>query len=99
MKKYDDMIIKYFDGELSTDEIREFEQELESNTELKEVFDNYRKVNELFSNNDEQLAGRDYFNGIVPRFRQNLDKVSYKFPVFKFAAAFAAILIIFSSYL
>ncbi len=99
MNKYDDMIIKYFDGQLSVIEIKKFEVELDTNTELKNAFENYRKVNELFSTKDEQLVDQDYFNGIVPRFRQKLDKESYVFPIRKFGFSFAATLLIISSYL
>ena len=99
MNKYDDIIIKYFDGQLSIDEIKEFERKLETNTELKNAFENYRKVNELFSIKDEQFAEQDYFNTIIPRFRQKLDKGSYVFPIRKISYSFAAILLIISSYL
>ncbi len=99
MNKYDDIIIKYFDGQLSVNEIKEFERELETNTELKNAFENYRKVNEFFSTKDEQLADQDYFNEIIPRFRQKLDKVSYVSPIRKIGFSFATILLIISSYL
>ena len=99
MNKYDDIIIKYFDEQLSVNEIKEFESELETNTELKNTFENYRKVNEQFSTKDELLANQDYFNGIIPRFRQKLDKGTYDFPIRKIGFAFATILLIISSYL
>lgn len=99
MNKYDDIIIKYFDGQLSYDERKEFERELETSTELKNAFENYRKVNEFFSTKDEQLADQDYFNTIIPRFRQKLDKVAYVSPIRKISFTFATILLIISSYL
>ena len=99
MNKYDDMIIKYFDDQLSVDERKEFERELETNTELKDAFENYRKVNELFSTKEELMVSKDYFNDIVPRFRQMLDKEAYVFPIRKIAFTFATILLIISSYL
>ena len=99
MNKYDDIIIKYFDGQLSVNDVKEFEGELETNTELKNAFENYRKVNELFSTKDEQLADQDYFNTIVPRFRQKLDNGSYVFPIRKIGFTFATVLLIISSYL
>ena len=99
MNKYDDIIIKYFDGQLSVDERKEFEGELEKNTEFKNAFENYRKIHEQFSTKDEQLADQDYFNGIVPRFRQKLDKGSYVLPIRKIGFTFATILLIISSYL
>ncbi len=99
MNKYDKIIIKYFDEQLSVDERKEFERELETNTELKDTFENYRKVNELFSTKDEQLADQNHFNGIVPRFRQKLDKGSYISPIRKIAFTFATFLLIISSYI
>ena len=99
MNKYDDMIIKYFDDQLSVDERKEFERELDINTELKDAFENYRKVNELFSTKEELMVSKDYFNDIVPRFRQMLDKEAYVFPIRKIAFTFATILLIISSYL
>ncbi len=99
MNKYDDIIIKYFDEQLSVNEIKEFERELETNTELKNAFENYRKVNEFFSTKDEQFAEQDYFNTIIPRFRQKLDKVTYVSPIRKIGFSFATILLIISSYL
>jgi len=99
MNKYDDMIIKYFDDQLSVDERKQFERELETNTELKDAFENYRKVNELFSTKEELMVSKDYFNDIVPRFRQMLDKEAYVFPIRKIAFTFATILLIISSYL
>ena len=99
MNKYNKQIIKYFDEQLSVDDRKEFERELETNAELKNAFENYRKVNELFSTDEELFATKNYFNGIVPRFRQKLDKESYVFPIDKFAVTFATILLIISSYL
>jgi hypothetical protein len=99
MNKYDKQIINYFDEQFSVEERKEFERELEINTELKNVFENYRKVNELFSTEEELFASKDYFIGIIPRFRQMLDKEAYVFPIRKIAFTFASILLIISSYL
>jgi hypothetical protein len=99
MNKYDDIIIKYFDRQLSVNERKEFEGELKTNTELKNAFENYRQVNEFFSTKDEQLVDQDYFNGIVPRFRQKLDKEIFVFPIRKIGFSLATILLIISSYL
>jgi len=99
MNKYDKIIVKYFDEQLSVDERKEFERELEINTDLKNAFDEYRKVNELFSTENGLLVNQDYFNGIVPRFRQNLERETYISPFRKIGFAFATILVIISSYL
>ncbi len=99
MNNYDKIVIKYFDGQLSVDERKEFECKLETNTELKNAFEHYRKVNEFFSTKDEQLADQDYFNGIVPRFKQKLDKETFVSPIRKIGFSFATILLIISSYL
>ncbi len=99
MNKYDETIIKYFDEQLSVDDRKEFEGELETSTELKNAFESYRKANELFSTKDGQLADQDYFSEIIPRFRQKLDKVTYVSPIRKISFTFATILLIISSYL
>ena len=99
MNKYDELIIKYFDEQLSVDERKEFEHELEINAELKDAFKNYKKVIERFSTKDILLTNQDYFNEIVSRFRQKLDKESYVSPVRKIGFTFVAILLIISSYL
>ncbi len=99
MDKYEKLIINYFDEQLSAYDRIEFERELEINTELKNAFENYRKVNELFSTEEELFASKDYFIGIIPRFRQMLDKEAYVFPIRKIAFTFASILLIISSYL
>jgi hypothetical protein len=99
MNKYDKQLVKYFDEQLSVDERKEFERELEINTELKDAFENYRKANELFSTDEKLFASKDYFNEIVPRFRQRLDKVSYVPQIKKIGFAFATILLFVSSYL
>jgi len=99
MNKYDKQIIKYFDEQLSADDRKEFEHELDTNAELKNAFENYRKINELLSTDEELLASKDYFNGIVPRFRQKLDKDSYIPQIRKIGFAFATVLLILSSYL
>jgi hypothetical protein len=99
MNKYDKIIKKYFDEQFSVDDRKEFERELETNTELKDTFENYRKVNELFSTKDEQLADQDYFNTIIPRFRQKLENESYISPIRKIAFTFATFLMIISSYI
>jgi hypothetical protein len=99
MNKYDKQLVKYFDEQLSVDERKDFERELEINTELKDAFANYRKANELFSTDEKLFASKDYFNEIVPRFRQRLDKVSYVPQIKKIGFAFATILLFVSSYL
>jgi hypothetical protein len=99
MNKYDKLIIKYFDEQLSAYDRKEFERELEINTELKDAFENYRLVNELFSTKEVPLTNQGYLNGIVPRFRHKLDKKTFVSPIRKIGFTFATILLIISSYL
>ena len=66
---------------------------------MKNAFKNYRKANEIFSTKGEQHADQDYFNEIIPRFRQKLNKGSYVLPIRKIGFSFATILLIISSYL
>ena len=83
MKSYDEIIVKYFDNQLSSDERSAFEKELEVNSDLQSSFDEYKKVNDTFSKSDKVLVSQEYFNTIVPRFRQLLDKSVKVFPVKK----------------
>jgi hypothetical protein len=53
---YVDLIIKYLSGDLSLEETTSFEKELESNHELKEVFEQHRAAFELIR---DQLQKRD----------------------------------------
>ena len=99
MNKYDELIIKYFDGQLSVSDRKKFENDLEINVELKAAFEKYRHVNDLFTNIDEQLLNQEYFSGIVPRFRQTLDKKIKVSPIRRISFTFATILLIISSYL
>lgn len=99
MNKYDELIIKYFDERLSVYDRKKFERELEINTELKDAFENYRIVNELFSIKEAPLSNQNYFSEIVPRFRQKLDKKTFVSPIRKIGFTFATILLIISSYL
>lgn len=99
MNKYDELIIKYFDEQLSVSDRKKFENELEINAELKAAFEKYRNVNEFFSSKDEQFLNQDYFNGIVPKLRQTLDKKTTFSPARKIGFTFATILLIITSYL
>jgi len=99
MNKYDDEILKYFDGQLSADEKKAFKHELEVNSDLKSGFENYREVNKLFTTEDELIADQDYFNEIIPLFRKKKEKEAYISPIRKISLAFASTLLIFSSYL
>ena len=99
MKSYDEIIVKYFDNQLSSDERSAFEKELEVNSDLQSSFDEYKKVNDTFSKSDKVLVSQEYFNTIVPRFRQSLDKSVKVFPVRKVSFAVAAVIVILFSYL
>jgi len=99
MNKYDELIIKYFDEQLSVSERKEFESELEINTELKNAFENYKIVNELFSNKEAERSNQDYFSTIVLRFRKAMDNKTLVYPVRKIGFTFATILLIISLYL
>ena len=99
MKSYDEIIVKYFDNQLSSDERSAFEKELEVNSDLQSSFDEYKKVNDTFSKSDKVLVSQEYFNTIVPRFRQSLDKSVKVFPVRKVSFAVATVIVILFSYL
>ena len=99
MKNYEELIVRYFDNQLSDDERIAFEKELETNSNLGNAFKEFNKVNEAFSTKDQILADQQYFNSIIPRFRQSLDKRRKVNPIGKLGFAIATIVVVISAYL
>uniref|UniRef100_UPI00404A0750 hypothetical protein n=1 Tax=Ignavibacterium sp. TaxID=2651167 RepID=UPI00404A0750 len=65
-------IFKYFDGEMNPEEKKKFISQLESNSELKNQFDELIKVYEFTSEIKNQKVEEDYLETILPRFRERL---------------------------
>jgi len=98
MKNYDELVIRYLDEQLSESEFKKFERELKNNEDLKKALDNYRQLSQLFSEDKIPNVRQSYFNEIVPKFWQRIEKKSSAFPSRKIGFAFAIILLAIASY-
>ena len=82
MKNYNEQIVKYLDGQVSEEEKIEFEKKLRFDEELKKVYTEFQKVNEFISTAKTEEANKDYFDNVVLRFRESLNK-KIKVPLVK----------------
>ncbi len=98
MKNYDEIVIRYLDKQLSESELKKFELELKNNEDLKKALDSYRELSQLFSKDKKPNVRQGYFNEIVPKFRQRIEKKTSNFPLRKIGFAFAIILLAIASY-
>lgn len=74
MKNVNEQIVKYLDGQLSEEEIIEFEKRLLFDKALRNSFSEFQKVNKLFSSEETPKVNEEYLSNIVPRFRQSLER-------------------------
>ena len=65
-------IIRYFDGEMSSEEKEKFISELKTNPELKKQFDELSKVYAFISEMKHQKVEEDYLKSVMPKFRERL---------------------------
>lgn len=98
MKNYDELIVRYLDNQLTEEEAREFNRELETNVELKEAYQNFNKVKKMFSETRELSLGQEYSNGIVPRFRGRMSEQVSILPIKRISYAFVTLILVFTSY-
>lgn len=98
MINYDEIVIRYLDKQLSESELKKFERELKNNEDLKKMLESYRELSQLFSEDKKPNVRQSYFNEIVPKFRQRIEKKSSTFPTRKIGFAFAIILLVIASY-
>ncbi len=73
MTKNRNKIIRYFDNQMSDDEKKSFESEIQRSTNLQKEIENYKLVFSRIVETKEVLVKDDYFNNIVPTFRSKLD--------------------------
>jgi hypothetical protein len=89
-------LIKYFTGEMSSSEMREFEKVISESPSLKKEAAEYR---ELFSDIEETRkpeVDESYFINLVPRFRARREQSKEKkyHPAFSFATAVLAVIVV-----
>ena len=98
MKIYDEQIVKYLDGQFSAEEKIEFEKQLRYDEDLKKAFNEYKHVNELISFAKTGEVNENYFDNIIPRFRQLLNKKIRVSPVKKLSYAFVTVILFVGSF-
>ncbi len=98
MKNYYEQIVRYLDGQFSKEEEEEFEKSLLFDAELKYAYSEYLKTMELISSTKLPEARADYFNDIVPRFRQSLNKPVKTLPFKKASFGFITIILFVFSF-
>ena len=84
----DEQIRKYLDGELTGEELRSFETEINNSPELKNLVDSYRDTLSQFKKIENVNIEESYFVNIIPRFRKkNESKKQSRFkPVFAYGS-------------
>lgn len=94
MDKTIENIIKYLDGQMSASEQNEFETELENSAELRNLFDQYKKLFNEIDKEKLKTVDQQYAINIIPEFRRRLETRSTKKTRFAFAYALTASIII-----
>lgn len=103
----EELIIKYLDDQLSSEEKKAFEIELNSSEELQKEFQSYKKLNFYIDELKQIDQNELYFNSILPRFQERMitrkkspfvQKFGYAFPfIFMFALSFVVFNLFYSS--
>src|SRR3989339_1149724 len=95
-----EQIRKYLDGELTGEELKNFETEINNSPELKNLVDSYRDTLNQFKKIENVNSEESYFINIVPRFHEstrNKKRLKLK-PAFAFSSitlVLTSILLIF----
>ena len=91
----EEKVLKYFSDELSTEEKRNFEKEIEASEELqKEFYKMEKSLSGLKEDADVKTAGT-YFVNLVPNVRKRMEKKKKFFTVPKLVTAVPVIVILF----
>ena len=92
-----EQIRKYLDGELTGEELKNFETEINNSPELKNLVDSYRDTLNQFKKIENVNSEESYFINIVPRFHESMrNKKRLKL---KPAFAFSSITLVLTSIL
>ena len=92
-----EQIRKYLDGELTGEELKNFETEINNSPELKNLVDSYRDTLNQFKKIENVNSEESYFINIVPRFHESMrNKKRLKL---KPAFAFSSIALVLTSIL
>ncbi len=84
----DEQIRRYLDGELTGEELRNFEVEINNSPELKNLVDSYFNTLNQFKKFENVKVEGSYFVNIIPRFREKSEnKKQFRFkPVFAYGS-------------
>lgn len=77
--KNKDLIIDFFEGNLSEDEQKLLLKEIEFDSELKKEFKDYERLYALLNQTKNIKPDEDYLETIIPKFRRNDTKKSFLF--------------------
>lgn len=94
--KTNEKIILYVDGQLGSEEKIKFEQELAGSPNLQKQLRDYNNFLKGFEEIREPEVDVRYFNNLIPRFRERIEKKSSpKFkPAFVFSSALLTVIIV-----
>lgn len=74
MKKNDERIIMYIDGQMSPGQIKDFEKELQSSETLRKELSEYKAVYKSISTAKEKRLNANYTESIIPEFRRRMEE-------------------------
>jgi hypothetical protein len=93
--KTDKRISLYLEGELSPEDKKSFEQELNNLHELQDELNLYRKFISAVEETKDIPVDESYFNNIIPEFRRKSESRKERKSYTKIAYAFPALVILF----
>lgn len=97
MKKNDEKIIQYLDGQMSPDQIKEFETELTVSEDLRKRLTDYRKVySEVYLTKQKSLHPQ-YSDSIIPEFRRRFENKNSRVFINRFAYTLVSFILIASA--
>jgi hypothetical protein len=106
MKKFNQRIIDYLDGQMNSKQREEFENELRNSIQLKKEFEEYKSLFNFLEAEKSRVIDKDYAESIVPAFRKRIEKkkpfgfsekLAYPMYALSLAALVILILTLFSS--
>lgn len=89
-----DDIFRFLGGLMSDEEKISFEERLNKSPMLQKEFNDVKNILREFKENDSIEVKEDYFNNILPRFREKLEKKKSFTLVPKYAAGFAIVILL-----
>lgn len=106
MKKINDRIIDYLDGQMNSKLRKEFESELQNSIQLEKEFEEYKSLFNSLEIEKSRAIDRDYAESIIPAFRKRIEKnrpflfykkLAYSMSVLSLAAVVIILLTLFTA--